>query len=204
MDTARLGKWIEQAFGARDERLFDLELETDRIERQEAELVREYERVQTEMDELNEKFQKTVVTAREAEDHELDQYKRKATKIKRNFSRKEGVRDKHGRRLTATLVVRSFQNVGDEEPEVIPGRIHSALDKSIIEKEDEDDYLAAVADALAVDERYIHGVEVSGMEWCPVDTTLDDDMVPLHKVTEGEQSVPELDLGELDLGLDEQ
>lgn len=147
-----LEKWIEYKFGVRDERLFDLDPEEARTEILEAELAREYERIRTQVETVDEEFQKAVRAGSEAEGHEQDRYKMKAKKIKRDYESRSAERDKHGRRLAATLVVQSFLEIGNEEPGAIQERILSKLDRSTLEKQDTNDYLASVVDALEVDE----------------------------------------------------
>lgn len=196
MEWRDLGKWIVYNFGVRDERLFDLDPEEARTKRLEAELTREYERTQTKMETLDEEFRKAVRAASEAEGHEQDRYKMKAKDIKRDYESRSAERDKHGRRLAATLVVHSFLEGGNEEPKVVQDRIVSALDNSIIEEEHTSDYLEAVVDALDVDEALFPDWAVGSDGYSePVPVPPDDpsDPVTLEDLTEEEPTDPVLD-----------
>jgi len=196
MVSNNLEKWIEHKFGVRDERLFDLDPEETRTEILESELAGEYERTRTQMESFDEEFRKTVRAAAEAEEHERNRYKLKAKKIKREYESRSAERDKHGRRLAATLVVQSFLEVGSEEPGAIQERILPALDKSSIEKEDTNDYLACVVDALDVNEALFPDWAVDSDGYSePVPLPPDDasDPVTLEELTEDQSTDPELD-----------
>ena len=191
-----LEKWIEYKFGVRDERLFDLDPEEARTEILEAELAREYERIRTQVETVDEEFQKAVRAGSEAEGHEQDRYKMKAKKIKRDYESRSAERDKHGRRLAATLVVQSFLEIGNEEPGAIQERILSKLDRSTLEKQDTNDYLASVVDALEVDEALFPdwAVDSDGYsEPVPVHSDDPSDPVTLEELTGEEPTDPELD-----------
>lgn len=195
MTTEGIGDWVEREFGAPDERLFELDFEEARMNRLENELAREYERAWLEMEALDEEFVRTIRAGREAEGDERDQYKQKAKKIKRDYESKSDERDKYGLRLTATLVVRSFLDVGDEEPESTGRRIYTKLHDSIIKEEDKNDYLEAVADILDIDRQYIYGVIDDGTYSCPGGFIMEDssDPVTLEDLTKEEPTDPVLD-----------
>lgn len=196
MNTESVGEWVEQKFGVRDERLLDLELRDGRMDRLEEEHTCEYESARSEMETLNAQFKETLQAATDTDEHERDQYKQRAKKIKRKYQIRSDERDKHGRRLTATLVVRSFVDIGDQEPDIVQERIVSAVNESEIEEQNRGEYLLAVADALDVDDRYfpdwvVDSETPSGPIGFPEDVS--SDPVQLDPIDSEEPSDPEID-----------
>jgi hypothetical protein len=196
MNTEGIGDWVEREFGARDERLFDLDLRDGRIDRLEEEHACEYESARSEMETLNAQFEKTLQAATDTEEHERDQYKQRAKNIKRKYQIRADERDKHGRRLTATLVVRSFVTVDEQDPDVIRKRIVSEVNESTVEKQSTKEYLAAVADALDIDGHYfpewvVDSETPSGPIGFPKDVS--SNPVQLDSIDSEEPSSPEID-----------
>jgi len=190
------GKWIEYEFDVRDDRLFDLDPEEAPTERLKAELSGEYERTRAEIETLDEEFRKVIRAGSEAEGHEQDRYKMKAKKIKRDYESTSAECDKHARRLAATLVVQSFLELGNEEPGAIQERILSKLNESTIKKQDTDDCLEAVAEALDVDEAFFPDWAIRSdgySEPVPIPPEDDSDGMTLGELADEEPSDPELD-----------
>ncbi|QGA84376.1 hypothetical protein [Halomicrobium sp. LC1Hm] len=205
-----LDDWIEREFGARDEGLLDVELEAKHLELVEREQAVEYELVGEEMAEVEGHFEETVRAGVDAEGHERERHEERAEQLKLECEQRAERRDRHGRRLTATWVIRALRAVEGEAPQAVQRRVNRARADSSVELRRADEYLAAVADALAIDDRYLPdwsldpepmpepfgGADGPGFDPEPLDQA-DDEPTIDFKATDDEWTLEDvIDLGE--------